>query len=197
MSNIKRGIESFKASVIRDCKEGENCFNENGCDHEFTRMVPSDNPKLIEMGFDTVCKRVSKCFHKYCDKYKWTIDRAKLYAEKSNKTLDEVMEIWENNRTYWYMNYYQEGNQNPNSTSQYNKEAFKAYKDEITRLENKVMGLKETILMLKSSYQIEIRKDMEFELEKTEMKLKQKKDGFAFFELNYLVSENNKTQIIN
>lgn len=106
----KFGIESLKASVLADTKAGQDCFNENGCDHEFTRMVPQDNPKLIKMGFTQSCLHVCKCTHKYCDKFKWVIERAKYYAEKKDKTYEEVIEIWEQNRGHnWYMNYYQEG----------------------------------------------------------------------------------------
>ena len=108
---MKKGLESLKAAVLYDTESGENCFNQNGCDHEFTRIVPQDNPSLLEMGFKTSCIRVSKCSHKYCDKYKWVIDRAKHYAEKTGKKYEEIIDIWESNRTYWYMNYYQDCNQ--------------------------------------------------------------------------------------
>lgn len=111
MSEIKKGIESLRASVIHDCTGGQNCFNEKGCDHEFQRMVPQDNPELLKMGMKRSCISVSKCFHKYCDKYKWVLDRAAHYAEKCGKTSEEVIEIWEKDRSYWYMNYYQECNQ--------------------------------------------------------------------------------------
>ena len=53
---MKKGIESFKASVQKDTFEGENCFNENGCDHEYTRIVPQVSPKLVEMGITQSCK---------------------------------------------------------------------------------------------------------------------------------------------
>jgi len=79
----EKGIESFKDAVKKDCEKA-NCFNENGCNLE-----------------------KSKCMHKYCDKYKWVIDRAKHYAEKTGKTFEEILTIWETDRTYWYMNYYQ------------------------------------------------------------------------------------------
>lgn len=108
---MKHGIESLKAAVQKDAAEGNNCFNENGCDHEFHRTVPETNPAFIKMGFKTACKCVSKCTHKYCDTYKWTIDRAKHYAEKTGRTVDEILEAWESGRTYWYMNYYNEYNQ--------------------------------------------------------------------------------------
>lgn len=108
---MEKGLASFKEAVMRDCNQYNNCFNENGCNHEFTRMVPEDNPRLIAMGITQSCRSVSKCSHKYCDKYVWVLERAKHYAEKSGKTFEEILTIWETDRSYWYMNYYQECNQ--------------------------------------------------------------------------------------
>lgn len=31
---VKKGIDSLLESIKKDCKEGNNCFNENGCDKE-------------------------------------------------------------------------------------------------------------------------------------------------------------------
>ena len=104
---MKKGIESFKAEVMKDCQSANNCFSENGCTKERYKYLPEDNPKLIEMGIKQKCVANTKCTHDYCGKYKWVLERAKHYAEKTGKTVEEVMEIWENDRTYWYMNYYQ------------------------------------------------------------------------------------------
>lgn len=84
------GYEKLKASVIRDCESGGDCrtFNPEGCDKEHCT-----------------------CFHRYCDKFKWVIDRAKLYAEKTGLRWEDILSGWEKNRSYWYMNYYQEYNQ--------------------------------------------------------------------------------------
>lgn len=82
------GIESLKAAVKRDCDKANKCFKETGCNH--------DHPE---------------CSHRYCDKYKWIIERAQHYAEKTNSTFESVLKSWETDRTYWYMNYYQECNQ--------------------------------------------------------------------------------------
>ena len=108
---MEKGLESFKAAVMKDCQGGENCFSENGCTKERYANLPEDNKKLIEMGIKTKCVSRTKCFHDYCAKYKWVIERANHYAEKIGKTVDEVMKIWETDRSYWYMNYYQECNQ--------------------------------------------------------------------------------------
>lgn len=83
-----KGINKLKEAVLNDCKNGDNCFNDNGCD-----------------------KNKSKCFHKYCDTYKWIIDRAMHYAKKLDIEYLEVLDQWEERRTYWYMNYYQEAQQ--------------------------------------------------------------------------------------
>lgn len=108
---IKKGIESFTAAVKKDCAEGENCFSENGCTKQRYLNLPQDNPALIEMGIKTKCVANTKCFHDYCGKYKWTLERAKHYADKTGKTVEQIMETWETDRTYWYMNYYQESKQ--------------------------------------------------------------------------------------
>lgn len=115
---MERGIESLKAAVKADCEKGNNCFSENGCTHERYKILPQDNPGLIEMGHKTRCVANTKCFHDYCGKYKWVMERAQHYAEKTGKTAEEVIKIWETARTYWYMNYYQESNQ-PLLTSEY------------------------------------------------------------------------------
>lgn len=108
---MKKGIESLRAAVMNDCKKGQNCFSENGCTKERFKYLPEDDPKLVEMGFKQKCISNTKCFHDYCGKYKWVLERAKHYAEKTGKTVEEIVEIWENDRSYCYMNYYQEAKQ--------------------------------------------------------------------------------------
>lgn len=83
------GYLKLMESVKRGCAEGENCFNPNGCDK--TGRV--------------------KCFHKYCNQFKWVIDRANHYAEKLGIPAAEILDSWEKRRSYWYMNYYQDCNQ--------------------------------------------------------------------------------------
>ena len=105
------GYKKLLASVMRDIDKGEGCFNPNGCNHEFDRIVPEDNKKLRAMGFETACKQISKCMHKYCDKFKWAIDRAMHYAEKTGISPTDILDAWESQRDYWYMNFYQESKQ--------------------------------------------------------------------------------------
>lgn len=85
------GYEKLKASVERDCDCG--CFNPEGCN------VPNRRK-------DGKC-----CTHSYCDKFKWVIDRAKQYGEKLGLNWEDILNSWESNRSYWYMNYYQECNE--------------------------------------------------------------------------------------
>ena len=103
------GYEMLKAAVVRDCNEGNGCFNENGCDKQFTIMAPAEG--AMKKYSDTVCKMNTKCTHKYCDKFKWVIDRAKQYADKTGLNWEDILNKWEEDRDYWYMNYYQECNQ--------------------------------------------------------------------------------------
>lgn len=45
------------------------------------------------------------------DKFNWIIDRAKHYEEKLGVKWEDVLDSWEKDRNYWYMNYYQDCNQ--------------------------------------------------------------------------------------
>ena len=66
---MSKGYESLMKKVKKDCIEGSNCFNPNGCD-----------------------KNENKCFHRYCDKFKWIIDRAKHYAEKTGLNWEDIID---------------------------------------------------------------------------------------------------------
>ena len=129
---MEKGLESFKAAVMKDCQQGENCFSENGCTKQRYANLPEENPRLIEMGIKTKCVAQTKCFHDYCGKYNWVLERANHYSEKTGKTVDEVLKIWETDRTYWYMNYYQDCNQ-----PLLNSESIINYEDWLTELKNR------------------------------------------------------------
>lgn len=49
--------------------------------------------------------------HDYRGKLAWVLARARHYAEKTGLTPESILDAWEERRTYWYMNYYQECNQ--------------------------------------------------------------------------------------
>lgn len=86
---MKKGIETLRKAVQKDCAEGENCFNSKGCAQQGR----------------------TECFHKYCDKYAWVLRMARHYQKKTGVDSLQVLTDWETNRNYWYMNYYQEGKQ--------------------------------------------------------------------------------------
>ena len=44
-------------------------------------------------------------------KIEWILQRAQQYAEHCGTDRDTVLKAWEENRDYWYMNYYQESKQ--------------------------------------------------------------------------------------
>ena len=99
MNIESKGYKKLIESVKSNCLTGQNCFNANGCDKQQYRY---------EGGH---CYKNIKCFHAYCNKFKWIIDRANHYAEKTGLTAEEILDAWEDRRNYWYMNYYQESNQ--------------------------------------------------------------------------------------
>lgn len=55
-------------------------------------------------------------FHDYRAKLAWVIARASQYAEKTGLEASDILNTWEEKRSYWYMNYYQDCNQ-PNLDS--------------------------------------------------------------------------------
>lgn len=50
-------------------------------------------------------------FHDYEAKFQWVIDRAQNYGAALGLDPAEILDAWEKDRTYWYMNYYQESSQ--------------------------------------------------------------------------------------
>jgi hypothetical protein len=56
-------------------------------------------------------ERTQAGFHDYRAKLKWVAERAQHYAEKTGILAAEILDAWEKDRRYWYMNYYQEANQ--------------------------------------------------------------------------------------
>lgn len=89
------GYEKLKESVMRDCNERNSCgcFNPEGCNVKGQKVEGKS------------------CFHDYCNKFKWVIDRAKHYGEKLGLNWEDILDSWEADRGYWYMNYYQDCNQ--------------------------------------------------------------------------------------
>jgi hypothetical protein len=49
--------------------------------------------------------------HDYRGKFSWAIERANHYAEKTGLEAADILDSWEKDRSYWYMNYYQDANQ--------------------------------------------------------------------------------------
>lgn len=50
-------------------------------------------------------------FHDYNAKLSWVVARAKHYSGKTGLSELDILDSWENSRTYWYMNFYQDCNQ--------------------------------------------------------------------------------------
>ena len=93
------GYDHLMAAVKKDCDEGCGCFCADGCTSK-DRVIRDEKGEV---------KR--NCFHAYCDQFAWVINRAKEYGEKLGMPWQEVLNGWEEDRNYWYMNYYQESKQ--------------------------------------------------------------------------------------
>lgn len=84
------GYKSLLYDVQRDCEGDGGVFNPNGCESR--------------------CPN-SHCFHQYCDKFKWVIDRVYHYSKTLDIPVENILDSWEKDRNYWYMNFYQNSNQ--------------------------------------------------------------------------------------
>jgi len=102
--------EKLLNAVVRDLKEDKERVSQGrtslgrGC-AEYTDDCKQRLIEYAENGKECL----SKC--EYCSKFKWVIDRAKHYGEKLGIPWKEVMQSWDEDMSYWYMNYYQECNQ--------------------------------------------------------------------------------------
>ena len=95
--------ERLLNSVISDL-EAKRDFASRWCKH-----YSKDCRSYLETYGDTKADCGHDC--EYCAKYKWAIDRAKQYGEKLGIPWREVLKSWEDGRSYWFMNYYQDANQ--------------------------------------------------------------------------------------
>ena len=100
-------MTTLEEAVRKDCENDENCFNPNGCDHEFHRTINLTPDDRMYKYSKTSCKRVSKCQHKYCDAYKKIIDLIKHYSTVTGKSETHIIDLFEKYRGYnWYLNFY-------------------------------------------------------------------------------------------
>jgi hypothetical protein len=56
-------------------------------------------------------EKQSPSFHDYRAKLKFVVERAEHYAAKTGLEAADILDAWEKDRTYWYINYYQDSNQ--------------------------------------------------------------------------------------
>lgn len=49
--------------------------------------------------------------HDYREKLSWVLDRASHYSEKLGIDASEILNSWEKQRDYWFINFYHDGNQ--------------------------------------------------------------------------------------
>lgn len=47
----------------------------------------------------------------FLEHFRWVIGRAEHYAHHKNTTIDVILNEWEDKRTYWWLNYYQNNRQ--------------------------------------------------------------------------------------
>lgn len=94
------GYQIIRTAVMQAAKGDK--WNKKPCGHFNPRGC--DKPRLTDESPDCHRSRV-------CDKFKWIMDRATHYAYKTGLSVGEILDAWEEDRSYWYVNYYQGANQ--------------------------------------------------------------------------------------
>jgi len=100
---MNKGFKSLIETTVKGLREKTD-FTGRWCEN-FTEECIDKLKDYAGKGTD--CGK--KC--EYCDKFKWIINRAKHYGEKLNLNWEDILDSWEKDRRYWYLNYYQESNQ--------------------------------------------------------------------------------------
>lgn len=70
-------------------------------------IANSEGYKKLKAAVDEDEKK-SPGFHDYTAKLIWALERAKHYAEKTGLSQVSILDSWEKQRSYWYMNFYQD-----------------------------------------------------------------------------------------
>lgn len=100
---MEKGIESLIEAIAKEQRERTD-FIGRWCEHFTDDCII----KMRNYGdSEYLCEH--KC--EYCEKLKWTVDRAKQYAQRTGIPYTDILRGWESNRDYWYLNYYQDCNQ--------------------------------------------------------------------------------------
>ena len=95
-----KGLESLIEAVAVGLREKRD-FPGRWCEH-FTEGCIERMRQYGETG--ALCEH--KC--EYCKSFKWAVDRAKHYEEKTGIPYLDVLKSWEEGRDYWFLNYYQD-----------------------------------------------------------------------------------------
>ena len=74
-----------------------------------TEITSSDGYKTLLAAVEK--DEAGKSCHDCRGKLSWVIERAKHYAEVTGLDASQILNVWERERNYWYMNYYQDCNQ--------------------------------------------------------------------------------------
>ncbi len=100
---MEYGLESLIEEVTK-CLESKSDFTGRWCEH-YTEECKNKMRDYANTG----CLCDNKC--EYCDTFKFAVDRAKEYAKYLECSTNDVLKSWEEKRSYWFLNYYQEANQ--------------------------------------------------------------------------------------
>ena len=94
-------IDNFIAKVINDAS---NMYDLHDCEH----CMPSICKQVLSIYKPSDSSLWCEHSSRPCKVYAWAVNRAKMYADHCCCDWKDVLGIWEGNRKYGYMNYYQD-----------------------------------------------------------------------------------------
>lgn len=98
---VSPGYVSLRKDVMRDIADSYRSEMFYRRDHQ---PRPCFNPVSCSK------KECDQRHRERCMEFRWVIDRAKHYSHYLDVPVETIIEKWENNRNYWYVNYYQDSN---------------------------------------------------------------------------------------
>lgn len=103
MMSIAKGLDSLIEATVKGLREKQD-FASRWCKHYSDDCIE----KLKDYAHKNEdCGQTCE----FCQTFKWAIDRAKHYEKNLGISWEDVLSSWEEDRNYWYMNYYQGSNQ--------------------------------------------------------------------------------------
>ena len=81
---------------------------------DWKHLATTTGYKSLKVAYVNDVQKAAKQKHpmrrksEFLHKFQWVINRAKHYAHNTGKSIDIILNEWEEKRDYWWLNYYQD-----------------------------------------------------------------------------------------